>query len=115
MGTVTSILMKETRILKSGLSPLVVTLKVQGANTPYKMIFKEGDDLRNEELVLRFLRTAQKILPDTKLTCYNAIALTEDTGFLEFVTDADTLGDINNIESYLESESAMDTFVKTAA
>merc|ERR1712096_210760 len=113
--TITGIIPEETRILQSALEPLVVCFKIRGEEEPYKAIFKIGDDLRQEEFVLSFLRRAQTILGDSRLTCYNAVALSNDTGFIEFVEGADTLGDISSISRYLGTEQAGDTFVQTAA
>lgn len=112
---ITGIIPEETRILKSALEPLLVCFKIKGSEQPYKAIFKVGDDLRQEEFVLSFLRRAQTLLGHSHLTCYNAVALSNDTGLIEFVEGAETLGDIRCISMFAGSEQARDTFVQTAA
>lgn len=112
---ITGIISEETRIFASGLNPLLVAFKIRGTEKPYKAIFKTGDDLRDDEFVIKFLHRAQGFLDGARLTCYNAIALSEDMGLIQFVEGAETLGDIPSITQYLKGDQSHNTFVQTAA
>lgn len=88
---VTGLIANECRIIPMfGAKPLVVCFKlssgVPGCSfaSTYKALFKVGDDLRQDQFVNKFAERAKRILGG-KMKCYNVVALSSDTGFVEFI------------------------------
>lgn len=59
---------------------------------PYRVIVKNGDDLRQDQLVLQFVVLMDLLLKrvnlDLKLTCFRALATGANSGLIEFVEDS---------------------------
>lgn len=82
----------------------------------YGFIYKNGDDLRQDQLILGMFALMDKILKrvnqDYKLTPYQALACSRSDGFVEFVPRTKTFQSIS-LKEYLQqiikkkSESAM--------
>jgi len=65
---------------------------------PYRVIVKNGDDLRQDQLVLQFVLLMDLLLKrvnlDLKLTCYRALATGASSGLLQFVEDSAAISSI---------------------
>jgi len=80
----------------------------------YKVIFKNGDDLRQDQLILQIIALMNSLLKsinlDLKLTPYRALACGKEDGYLEFCPNSKTIQDILK-----ENNDAMDNFFKKLA
>jgi phosphatidylinositol 3-kinase len=77
-------------VFKSSLSPLKLNLKTTDPEQPtYPIIFKTGDDLRQDQLVIQIVSLMDKLLLkenlDLKLTPYRIIATGVDHGAVQFI------------------------------
>ena len=103
---------------------------------PYSVIFKRGDDLRQDQLVVQMLMLMDRLLQeqglDLKLTPYRTLATGAKQGLVERVPDCWPLAQIlqqnnNNIRRFFEREfpapdapyridpNILETFVKSCA
>ena len=124
LRVVASIPQKAT-VFKSALTPLGLTFEavqvmppegVDGAKqpqqpTPYSVIFKSGDDLRQDQLVLQMLTLMDQLLLeqglDLKLTTYRVLATGPGQGLVERVPGCLPLAQVlaenkNDIRRYLQ-------------
>ena len=94
---------KQSRIFKSSVQPMQLMFKVRNFSQDaeeresqpqpeleeYGIIFKNGDDLRQDQLVLLMIRIMDTLLKeinlDFKFTQYKCIAASTQIGFMEFV------------------------------
>uniref|UniRef100_A0A8C2AY97 Phosphatidylinositol 3-kinase catalytic subunit type 3 n=1 Tax=Cyprinus carpio TaxID=7962 RepID=A0A8C2AY97_CYPCA len=103
-------------------------------STQYPVIFKHGDDLRQDQLILQIISLMDKLLRkenlDLKLTPYKVLATSTKHGFMQFVQSvpvAEVLATEGNIQSFFRkhapndkgpygiSSEVMDTYVKSCA
>lgn len=86
----------------------------QGLVHNVKYMFKEGDDLRQDQLVLQLIILMDSILKkyglDLRLTGYKVIACSTMDGFIEFVNDSQNLSQVlaenhNDLWAYFKSIS----------
>jgi phosphatidylinositol kinase/protein kinase (PI-3 family) len=86
-----------TTIFKSATQPMAVTFRTT-KNTLYRAIFKIGDDLRQDQLVIQLIQLMDKLLKkngfDLKLTPYRVLACSTTAGFVECVTPSTSLFNI---------------------
>lgn len=86
-----------TTIFKSATQPMALTFRTT-KNTLYRAIFKNGDDLRQDQLVIQLIQLMDKLLKqnglDLKLTPYRVLACSTTAGFVECVTPSTSLFDI---------------------
>ena len=100
-----------------------------------KIMFKSGDDLRQDQLVMQLMflmdRLLKKVNLDLKLLTYRVLAITQSDGIMEFVPNSHAISSIlkeyrtigaflkkHNLDRsapYEVSPLAMDTFVKSTA
>ena len=100
-----------------------------------KLMFKSGDDLRQDQLIMQMMSLMdgllQKVNLDLKVLTYGILAVSHDDGIMEFVTDAQAISsilkDFKSIANFLRhhnpdvtgpyeiSAVALDTFVKSTA
>ena len=77
-----------------------------GDNNYYKLIFKSGDDLRQDQLILQMINFMNSLLKkgkvDWEFTIYKVLATSKEDGFVEFVPDAKTYYDIKNEDKELK-------------
>jgi phosphatidylinositol 3-kinase len=82
---------------------------VVGPPQIYSVIFKSGDDVRQDQLVLQIIQLMDNLLKqinlDFKFTAYKVLAFSKDDGMLEFVKDSHTIQDLlkenkNKIEDF---------------
>ena len=127
------ILASKATLFKSSLMPARLTF-VTSDNEEYVAIFKHGDDLRQDQLVLQIISLMDQLLRrenlDLKLTPYTALPTSCRHGFVQFVNAAG-IADILSAEGsilnffrkfspneagpYGVSPDCMDTYVKSCA
>ncbi|KAI1116716.1 phosphatidylinositol 3 [Nemania sp. NC0429] len=86
---VTGVVPEETRVFKSSLSPIMVTFKTV-SGSKYPIIFKTGDDLRQDQLVIQIITLMDQLLQkenlDLKLSPYKILATSTSAGASQFVS-----------------------------
>lgn len=129
MGTISS----DSFVFKSSLSPLKITFKTNTGEA-YPLMFKVGDDLRQDQLVIQIIQLMNRLLlnenVDLKLTPYKIIATGPTEGAIQFVpnsTLAHVLAEYHGILPFLQHhypdqsqdlgvcEWVMDNFVRSCA
>ncbi|XP_056165510.1 phosphatidylinositol 3-kinase, root isoform isoform X2 [Syzygium oleosum] len=130
---ITGIDPSESSIFKSALHPLRLTFRTaSGGNC--KIIFKKGDDIRQDQLVIQMVSLMDRLLKsenlDLCLTPYKVLATGQDEGMLEFIPSrslAQILSEHRSIISYLQkfhpdehgpfgiTATCLDTFIKSCA
>lgn len=122
-------------VFKSSLSPLKIEFKANTTSGRYPVMYKVGDDLRQDQFVIQIITLMNRILKnenlDLKLTPYRILATGTVEGLIEFVQNS-SLSSIlqkynNSILSYLQKYNpdssaphgvkleAMDTYVRSCA
>ncbi|RYP07226.1 hypothetical protein DL764_002672 [Monosporascus ibericus] len=85
---ITGVVPEETRVFKSSLSPIMVTFKTI-SGSKYPIIFKTGDDLRQDQLVIQIITLMDQLLQkenlDLKLSPYKILATSTTAGASQFV------------------------------
>jgi phosphatidylinositol 3-kinase len=75
-------------MFNSNLQPLRLTFKCQD-NSEYPVIFKTGDDLRQDQLVIQIILLMDRLLLkenlDLKLTPYKVLATGPEHGLMQFI------------------------------
>lgn len=96
--TINGIVPEKASLFKSALMPSKLYFKTI-ENEEYVAIFKLGDDLRQDQLILQMITLMDKLLRkenlDLKLTPYRVLATSTKHGFVQFiesVTVAEALG-----------------------
>lgn len=117
--TATRVVSEKCSVFKSNLYPLLVYLEVDSNNTAvstpaqheYALIFKSGDDLRQDQLVLQLFQLMDRLLLnenlDLKLTPYRVLATSAKEGMVQFVpsrTLANIMGEWGSLAQYLRHE-----------
>ncbi|KAI9359740.1 kinase-like domain-containing protein [Pilaira anomala] len=86
-------------IFNSNLQPLRLTFKC-GDDTEYPVIFKTGDDLRQDQLVIQIISLMDKLLLkenlDLKLTPYKVLATGPEHGLMQFVPSSSLAAVLND-------------------
>lgn len=103
---------QDATIFKSAKSPLRLTFITQN-NTEYRAIFKKGDDLRQDQLVIQLINLMDRVLRqeggmDFRLSAYNVIATSLDDGFVECVPDSVNVSEV--LEKF--KEGGIQAFLK---
>nr|XP_006823983.1 PREDICTED: phosphatidylinositol 3-kinase catalytic subunit type 3-like [Saccoglossus kowalevskii] len=130
---VNGIAIEKSTLFKSALMPCKLTFKTV-MNSEYVTIFKNGDDLRQDQLILQIVQLMDTLLRqenlDLKLTTYKAIATSSRHGFVQFVEStavADVLSTEGSIQNFFRKHSpsdsgpygintdVMDTYIKSCA
>lgn len=100
------IIAEKASLFKSALMPSKLHF-ITTDNTEYVAIFKHGDDLRQDQLILQMITLMDKLLRrenlDLKLTPYRVLAMSTKHGFVQFidsVTVADALATEGMCNSY---------------
>ncbi|KAJ5562693.1 C2 calcium/lipid-binding domain CaLB [Penicillium sp. DV-2018c] len=123
----------ESNVFKSTLSPLLITFKTAD-DRRYPMLFKVGDDLRQDQLVIQIIilmdRLLQKENLDLKLTPYRILATSATAGAVQFIPSISlsaASAKYKSILAYLQTNNpdeneplgvrkeAMDTYIKSCA
>jgi len=122
-----------SKVFKSSLSPLMITFKTTD-NDDYSLMYKVGDDLRQDQLVIQIIRLMDELLKnenvDLKLSPYKILATGPDEGSIQFIpneTMTNILSKYHGILGFLRRHhpsetdnlgveaSVVDTFVKSCA
>jgi len=128
---VTGILGDKSTMFTSKLTPLLLGFSTPGGEM-IRTIFKSGDDLRQDQLIIQMINLMDHLMKKVKLdlclTPYRVLATGIDTGFVEFVPNSSTVQDVlakysNDIFQYLRQHNAkpaalqraLETFVKSTA
>ncbi|KAF7123343.1 hypothetical protein RHSIM_Rhsim12G0115800 [Rhododendron simsii] len=130
---ITGIVPSESSIFKSALHPLRLTFRTAHGGS-CKIIFKKGDDLRQDQLVIQMVLLMDRLLKlenlDLHLTPYRVLATGHDEGMLEFIPSsslAQILSEHRSIISYLQkfhpdengpfgiTATCLETFIKSCA
>lgn len=94
--TLTDVLMEGCKIFKSSLSPVKIVFDTKQGE-PYSMMFKVGDDLRQDQLVVQIITLMNELLKnenvDLKLTPYKILATGSKEGAIQFIPN-DTMANI---------------------
>lgn len=124
----------EANVFKSSLFPLLINLKTT-AGTRYPVIFKTGDDLRQDQLVIQIIMLMDRLLRkenlDLKLSPYRILATSTTAGAVQFVPSMSLAAVVTKYKgsllAYLRANNAdpaqplgvrrdvMDTYVKSCA
>ncbi|KAL0278800.1 UNVERIFIED_CONTAM: hypothetical protein PYX00_000504 [Menopon gallinae] len=99
---------EKASLFKSALMPSRLTF-LTNENEEYVAIFKYGDDLRQDQLILQMITLMDKLLRsenlDLKLTPYRVLATSTKHGFLQFI-ESTTVAEV------LESEGSILNFFR---
>lgn len=113
-------------VFRSAMFPVKYTFKVTNdtqehnpgeEKDKFEVMFKYGDDLRQDQLILQIFNymdsILQKVHLDYEFTTYKVLATSKTDGFVEFVPNSKTIFDISkeyskNIRKYLEEHSLKD-------
>merc|ERR1719187_1044180 len=131
--SVVSIVASKATLFKSSLMPARLTF-VNSDGDEYVAIFKNGDDLRQDQLILQIISLMDQLLRrenlDLKLSPYRVLATSAKHGFVQFVNAAgiaDVLSAEGSILNFFRkynpcetgpygvSADCMDTYVKSCA
>ncbi|XP_058833251.1 phosphatidylinositol 3-kinase catalytic subunit type 3 [Topomyia yanbarensis] len=127
------IIPEKVTLFKSALMPSKLTFLTTGP-TEYVAIFKHGDDLRQDQLILQMITLMDKLLQkenlDLKLTPYRVLATSSKHGFMQYVesiTVAEVLNAEGSILNFFRKHhpceagpygilaDVMDTYIKSCA
>ncbi|XP_068641536.1 phosphatidylinositol 3-kinase, root isoform [Aristolochia californica] len=130
---ITGIVPSESSIFKSALHPLRLTFRTASGGS-CKVIFKKGDDIRQDQLVVQMVSLMDRLLKlenlDLHLTPYRVLATGHDEGMLEFIPSsslAQILSEHRSIINYLQkfhpdedgpfgiTATCLETFIKSCA
>jgi phosphatidylinositol 3-kinase len=85
---IVGVIPEETSVFKSSLCPIKLTFKTS-VGTRYPIIFKTGDDLRQDQLVIQIIMLMDQLLRkegfDSKLTPYKTLATGPTAGASQFI------------------------------
>ncbi len=132
--SVVSCFPEESMVFKSSLYPLLIHFKTSDGKK-YPIIFKTGDDLRQDQLVIQIISLMDRLLQkenlDLKLSPYRILATSSNAGVVQFVGSmslaAASAKYKGSILAYLKANNpddkadlgvrkeTMDTFVKSCA
>lgn len=137
--TLMSVRVEKAKVFTSATKPLLLPFYYrlpgdsQNRAETFTMMFKTGDDMRQDQLVLQLFQVMDNLLNeiglDVEFQIYNLIAFTVDDGLLQFVPHSKTITDIikeydTAIEGYLKEntngdqqlfEKKQNTYIKTCA
>jgi len=125
---------EECNVLKSSLLPMVLNFKTT-MNSKYPIIFKVGDDLRQDQLVIQVITLMDQLLKkenlDLKLTPYRILATSSSAGAFQFIPSMSIAAAVQkhkgSLLAYLRANNpddaaplgvrkeAMDTYIKSCA
>jgi phosphatidylinositol 3-kinase len=102
-------------LFKSAMMPSKLTF-ITTADTEYVAIFKHGDDLRQDQLVLQMITLMDKLLRtenlDLKLTPYRVLATSTKHGFMQYIdsiTVAEALATEGSILNFFRKHNPCET------
>ncbi|KAL3750007.1 hypothetical protein ACJRO7_011048 [Eucalyptus globulus] len=111
---------EESSIFKSALHPLRLTFRTASGGS-CKIIFKKGDDIRQDQLVIQMVSLMDRLLKsenlDLCLTPYKVLATGQDEGMLEFIPSRSLAQKFHPDEHgpFGITATCLDTFIKSCA
>ncbi|WVN86799.1 uncharacterized protein L203_101971 [Cryptococcus depauperatus CBS 7841] len=147
----TSVVAEKSSVFKSNLLPLLIWFETSDSNgaseddysdavvtgaPDYPIIFKNGDDLRQDQLVIQLFTLMDRLLRkenlDLRLSPYKVLATSTTEGMIQFILSksvASIMAEFGSLQNYLRVEHAddgalgsygieagvMDTFVRSCA
>lgn len=130
---ITGIVPNECGLFKSALHPLRLTFRTANGEIS-KIIFKKGDDMRQDQLVIQMVSLMDRLLKlenlDLHLTPYRVLATGQDEGMMEFIPSrslAQILSEHRSIIGFLQkfhpdedgpfgiTATCLETFIKSCA
>jgi len=103
---VSGILADDCSVFKSSLFPLYINFTTSAGST-YPLMFKTGDDLRQDQLVVQIIALMDRLLLnenlDLKLTPYRILATSTLAGAIQFVPSAPLSTILSNTPKYKNS------------
>ncbi|KAI9341366.1 kinase-like domain-containing protein [Obelidium mucronatum] len=130
---VVGLIAEKCTIFKSALLPLRLTFLCADGTSEYEVIFKMGDDMRQDQLVVQLFTLMDRLFRkenlDLKLTLFKVLATGVDHGMVQFIQSsplATILSEFgNSLTAFLKDSngdesggiplSVMDTYVKSCA
>jgi len=130
--SITTLVAEKSTVFKSNLVPLLLWFETEGED--YPIIFKNGDDLRQDQLVIQLFTLMDRLLRkenlDLRLSPYSVLATSTTEGMIQFVPSkslAAIMAEFGSLQNYLRREHAddgalgsfgidagvMDTFVRS--
>ncbi|XP_071166399.1 phosphatidylinositol 3-kinase catalytic subunit type 3-like isoform X3 [Mytilus edulis] len=112
---VNGICVEKATLLKSALMPCRLTFKTS-TGSEYVTMFKHGDDLRQDQLILQIITLMDKLLQtenlDLKLTPYKVLATSSKHGFVQMIEEclplAELLATDGTIHNFLKKHAPME-------
>lgn len=122
--SVRGVIPQDCTLFKSAMAPMRVcfeALNQKNEELRYKIIYKRGDDLRQDQLIIQMFTLMDSLLrsvnQNMELSIYKVLATSREDGFLEFVPNSRTVQDIlkekRNLTSYFKSLAKEIVGVKT--
>ncbi|KAJ1532268.1 hypothetical protein ONE63_000884 [Megalurothrips usitatus] len=109
------IVAESATLFKSALMPSRLTF-LTTENTEYVAIFKHGDDLRQDQLILQSISLMDKLLRrenlDLKLTPYRVLATSTKHGFVQFIDSmpvAEVLASDGSIQNFFRKHHPLES------
>ena len=122
---ITNIDIENIKIFSSATQPIKYTFDISQDTQKYnkekeniskfELIFKTGDDLRQDQLILQIISYMDELLKKSfqeyGFTTYKVMAMSKNNGIVEFISKSKTIQDINNlgeknpIKNYLEKNN----------
>ena len=107
--TVTGIIAEKCSVFKSNMFPLLLYFRCAD-ETEYPVIFKDGDDMRQDQLVIQLFTLMERLLKkeglDLKLTAYDVLATAPQQGLAQFIpskTVAAIMSEHGSLLNYLRA------------
>ncbi|GBG33290.1 Phosphatidylinositol 3-kinase 3 [Hondaea fermentalgiana] len=90
---------KKCRVMNSKKAPLLLEcLQARPGAPPVSVLYKSGDDLRQDQLTLQVLRTMDKLWKteglDLRLSLYSVVSTGDQRGMIQIVPNAETIARI---------------------
>uniref|UniRef100_A0A0P4VWE6 phosphatidylinositol 3-kinase n=1 Tax=Scylla olivacea TaxID=85551 RepID=A0A0P4VWE6_SCYOL len=99
---VTGIIPERATLFKSALEPCRLTFKA-AMGGEYVAIFKHGDDLRQDQLIIQIITLMDRLLRrenlDLRLTPYKVLATSSKHGFVQFI-ESHAVADVCTISPF---------------
>lgn len=102
---------EDVKVFQSKLCPVMLTFHLQDGSR-YRVIFKIGDDMRQDQLIIQLFEVMNHIFMHASLklpiTAYKTLAFTSDFGCCQFIENSSAIRDIKDkgmtIRDFLEED-----------
>ena len=88
----------DVKVFQSKLCPVMLSFHLENGNR-YRVIFKVGDDMRQDQLIIQLFEVMDHIFLHASLklpiTAYKTLAFTKDFGCCQFIENSSAIRDIN--------------------